>query len=90
MGDAQLLAITLTPRPAQSHDQIDRVTLTEEIQMDSIDSMSPDELKQMLKAKDEMVRELERQIKEMKADSEASLKAESDDDDKARINDRQG
>ena len=48
--------------------------------MDSIDSMSPDELKQMLKAKDEMVRELERQIKEMKADSEASLKAESDDD----------
>jgi len=80
VGDAQLLAITLTPRPAQSHDQIDRVTLTEEIQMDSIDSMSPDELKQMLKAKDEMVRELERQIKEMKADSEASLKAESDDD----------
>ena len=38
----------------------------------------------MLKAKDEMVRELERQIKEMKADSEASLKAESDDDDKAK------
>tara|TARA_Y100000592_G_scaffold21405_1_gene33016 strand:- start:8285 stop:10255 length:1971 start_codon:yes stop_codon:yes gene_type:complete len=80
VGDAQLLAITLTPRPAQSHDQIDRVTLTEEIQMDSIDSMSPEELKQMLKAKDQMVQELERQIKEMKADSEASLKAESDDD----------
>ena len=80
VGDAQLLAITLTPRPAQSHDQIDRVTLTEEIQMDSIDSMSPEELKQMLIAKDEMVKELEDQIKEMKQDSEASLKTESKDD----------
>ena len=85
VGDAQLLAITLTPRPAQSHDQIDRVTLTEETQpMNHMDSLSTEELKQMLKAKDEMVRELERQIKEMKADSEASLKAESDDDDKAK------
>ncbi len=80
VGDAQLLAITLTPRPAQSHDQIDRVTLTEEIQMDSIDSMSPEELKQMLIAKDEMVKELEDQIKEMKQDAEASLKTESKDD----------
>ena len=80
VGDAQLLAITLTPRPAQSHDQIDRVTLTEEIQMDSIDSMSPEELKQMLISKNEMVKELEDQIKEMKQDSEASLKTESKDD----------
>ncbi|MBV53089.1 MAG: hypothetical protein CL816_03370 [Coxiellaceae bacterium] len=80
VGDAQLLAITLTPRPAQSHDQIDRVTLTEEIRMDSIDSMSPEELKQMLIAKDEMVKELEDQIKEMKQDAEASLKTESKDD----------
>ena len=48
--------------------------------MDSIDSMSPEELKQMLIAKDEMVRELEDQIKEMKADSEASLSTESKDD----------
>ena len=79
VGDAQLLAITLTPRPAQSHDQIDRVTLTEEIQMD-IDTMSPEELKQMLIAKDEMVKELEDQIKEMKQDAEASLKTESKDD----------
>jgi hypothetical protein len=85
VGDAQLLAITLTPRPAQSHDQIDRVTLTEETEpMNHMDSLSTEELKQMLKAKDEMVQELERQIKEMKADSEASLKAESDDDDKAK------
>ena len=78
VGNAQLLAITLTPRPAQSHDQIDRITLAEEIQMD-IDNMSPEELKQMLIAKDELVKELEDQIKEMKQDSEASLKTESKD-----------
>ena len=88
VGDAQLLAITLTPRPAQSHDQIDRVTLTEEIQMD-IDSMSPDELKQMLKAKDSMVKELERQIKEMKADSEASIRTEPDDEKAKSLTDKE-
>lgn len=82
VGDAQLLAITLTPRPAQSNDKIDRVTLTEEIQMDGIDNLSPEELKQMLIAKDDMLKELENQINEMKQDAEASLKAESDDDDK--------
>ena len=48
--------------------------------MDSIDSMSPEELKQMLISKNEMVKELEDQIKEMKQDSEASLKTESKDD----------
>ena len=31
IGDAQLLAITLTPRPAQSNDKIGRVLLTERI-----------------------------------------------------------
>ena len=30
IGTAQLLAITLTPRPAQSNDKISRVTLSEE------------------------------------------------------------
>ena len=51
--------------------------------MDSIDSMSPEELKQMLIAKDEMVKELEDQIKEMKQDSEASLKESKDDKDES-------
>jgi hypothetical protein len=32
VGDAQLLAVTLTPRPAQSHSKIDRVTLSEQEQ----------------------------------------------------------
>ena len=83
IGDAQLLAITLTPRPAQAHNQIDRVTLTEEIQDMDFDNMSADELKRALISKDEMVKELEEKIKEMKADNEASLKAEKKDDDKS-------
>jgi hypothetical protein len=82
VGDAQLLAVTLTPRPAQSHDQIDRVILNERLEMNNIESMSADELRAMLMAKDEMVKELEDQIKKMKQDSEASLKKEDDDKEK--------
>jgi phage I-like protein len=79
VGSAQLLAITLTPRPAQSHDKISRVTLSERLNMD-IESMSPDELKAALVAKDEMVKELEEMIKEMKADAEANMKTESEEE----------
>ena len=90
VGDAQLLAITLTPRPAQSHDKIDRVILNERLdEMDNIESMSPEDLRAMLLAKDEMVKELENQIREMKQDAESAMMetedkkeklAESDDD----------
>lgn len=83
IGTAQLLAITLTPRPAQSNDKIERVTLTERISMiDNLDTMSADDMRAMLVAKDEMVRELEQQIKEMKSDAESKL-TESKADDKA-------
>ena len=75
IGDAQLLAITLTPRPAQSHDSIDRVQLKESL-MDNIESMSPDELKAALAAKDAMVMELEQKIKDMMAEAEANMTAE--------------
>jgi hypothetical protein len=74
IGTAQLLAITLTPRPAQSHDKISRVTLNERISMiDNLESMSVEDLRAMLIAKDEMVRELENKIAEMAADNEAKL-----------------
>ena len=73
IGDAQLLAITLTPRPAQSHDTIDRVQLKESLPMDNIESMSPEELKAALVAKDAMVLELEQKIKDMQAEAEASM-----------------
>lgn len=74
VGDAQLLAITLTPRPAQSHSKIDRVILNERLtEMDNIETMSVEDLRAMLVAKDEMVKELEEQIKEMKQDAESAM-----------------
>jgi hypothetical protein len=69
VGDAQLLAITLTPRPAQSHNKIDRITLAEESMMDD----QINELKAALEAKDAMVKELEAKIKEMMDDKDSSL-----------------
>lgn len=83
VGDAQLLAITLTPRPAQSHAKIDRVILNERATMDNIESMTVEDLRAMLVAKDEMVKELENQIKEMKQDAESSMmESRSDDEEK--------
>lgn len=86
VGSAQLLAITLTPRPAQSHDKIDRVTLSEKL----MDDMSMDDLKAALMAKDEMVKELEAQIREMKQDAEARItsKAEHEDEEKEKMKER--
>ena len=69
VGDAQLLAITLTPRPAQSHNKIDRITLAEESMMDD----QINELKAALEAKDAMVKELEAKIREMMDDKDSSL-----------------
>ena len=76
VGDAQLLAITLTPRPAQAHSKIDRVTLNEGGSMDGMDSMNEEELRAALVSKDEMVKELEDKIAEMMADSEAQMTSE--------------
>ena len=80
VGNAQLLAITLTPRPAQSHDKIERVTLNERTTlMDNIEEMSVEELRQMLVAKDAMVKELEQKMKDMKMESESSMNKEEED-----------
>ena len=76
VGNAQLLAITLTPRPAQSHSKIDRVTLSEREKLMDFENMSADELKAALAAKDAMVKELEQKIKDMKSEAEASLSGE--------------
>ena len=83
VGDAQLLAITLTPRPAQSHNKIDRITLSEESMMED----QINELKVALEAKDAMVKELEAKIREMMDDKDSSLiedekMAEHDDNEK--------
>lgn len=84
VGDAQLLAITLTPRPAQSHNKIDRITLSEESMMDD----QINELKAALEAKDAMVKELEDKIKEMMEDKDFSLAEDqevSEQDDKEKL-----
>ena len=81
IGDAQLLAITLTPRPAQSNNKIDRVLLNERLNM-NIDEMNAEELKKALMAKDELVKKLEKTISEMKEESEASMMAQKDESEK--------
>ena len=74
IGDAQLLAITLTPRPAQSNDKIGRVLLNERIDsMDNIESLSVEELRQMLVAKDALVKELEQKMQDMMKESESAM-----------------
>jgi phage I-like protein len=84
VGDAQLLAITLTPRPAQSHNKIDRITLSEESMMED----QINELKVALEAKDAMVKELEAKIREMMDDKDSSLTEEekmAEHDDKEKM-----
>ena len=63
IGDAQLLAVTLTPRPAQSQSKIDRILLTEKL-MDQteLQGKSPDELIAMLLEKDALVKQLEARL----------------------------
>ena len=79
IGTAQLLAITLTPRPAQSNDKISRVTLTEELnKMDNLEELSNEALR-------DMVRELQDVIKNMKADSEAKLTEVKKDDEAKKM-----
>lgn len=47
--------------------------------MDNIETMSVEELRQMLVAKDEMVKELEQKIKDQMTESEASMNKEDED-----------
>ena len=79
VGDAQLLAITLTPRPAQSHNKIDRITLSEDLMEEQVK-----ELQAKLAAKDELVKELEEKLKEMKDEQDATMNAEHDDAEKKK------
>jgi len=94
IGDAQLLAITLTPRPAQQHDKIDRITLKENLMVTESDlkGMSQDDLIDLAMQKDAMVRSLEAKIKEMSQENEAKINKDSEaqlaeDDDKKKLND---
>ena len=83
VGDAQLLAITLTPRPAQQSNKIDRVTLKESLSMyskDQLNAMDHDDLvdfanreQDLNRQKDEMIKQLEKQVKSMNEDNESKI-----------------
>jgi len=74
IGDAQLLAVTLTPRPAQSQSKIDRILLTEKL-MDQteLQGKSPDELIAMLLEKDALVKQLEAKLSALESEMESSV-----------------
>ena len=83
VGDAQLLAITLTPRPAQQSDKIDRVILKENLSMfskEQLNAMEHDDLvdfanreQNLNRQKDEMIAQLEKQVKSMNEDNESKI-----------------
>ena len=77
IGDAQLLAVTLTPRPAQSQSKIDRILLTERL-MDQteLQGKSPDELIAMLLEKDALVKQLEAKLSALESEMESSVSEE--------------
>lgn len=89
VGDAQLLAITLTPRPAQQSDKIDRVLLKENLNMysqEQLNAMDHDDLVEFAKReqdlnrqKDDMIKKLESQIKTMNEDNESKISKDSED-----------
>lgn len=74
IGNAQLLAITLTPRPAQAQSKIDRILLTENIQMDQQELMqkSPEELVNICLEKDALVKQLEAKLAALEAEYETA------------------
>ncbi len=77
IGDAQLLAVTLTPRPAQSQSKIDRILLSEKL-MDQteLQGKSPDELIAMLLEKDALVKQLEAKLSALESEMESSVSEE--------------
>ena len=102
VGDAQLLAITLTPRPAQQSDKIDRIFLKENLSMyskDQLNAMDHNDLvdfanreQDLNRQKDEMIKQLEKQVKSMNEDNEAKIAKDNEelnehyDDDKKKMN----
>jgi len=75
VGSAQMLAITLTPRPAQAHSTIDAIQLKENLLMDreEIEGLSPEDKTERIVALEAMIEELKAQITEMKSDEDSQL-----------------
>lgn len=95
-GSAQLLAVTLTPRPQQAASALERVTLSEEMNLMDVAEIEAiadlEQAKALLRQKDALVRELEDRLKasreemaEDEDDAEEMAEANSDDEEKKEM-----
>jgi hypothetical protein len=80
IGFAQLQAVTLTARPAQSKNKISRVLLMEKSNMnpEELKAMTVDQLTTLVLEKDQLVKQLEAQIEGLKSEND-QLSAPEDD-----------
>ena len=77
IGNAQLLAVTLTPRPAQTENKISRVLLMENIMNpDELKAMTPEQLVALVLEKDQLVKQLEAQIEGLKSENDSLVAPE--------------
>ena len=79
IGFAQLQAVTLTARPAQSKNKISRVLLMENIMNpEELKAMTADQLVALVLEKDQLVKQLEAQLEGVKSENEELTKDESE------------
>ena len=80
IGFAQLQAVTLTARPAQSKDKISRVLLMENANMnpEELKAMTADQLVALVLEKDQLVKQLEAQIEGLKSENDQLSSPEED------------
>jgi hypothetical protein len=79
IGFAQLQAVTLTARPAQSKNKISRVLLMENIMNpDELKAMTVDQLATLVLEKDQLVKQLEAQLEGVKSENDELTKDESE------------
>ena len=77
IGNAQLLAVTLTPRPAQTENKISRILLMENIMNpDELKAMTPEQLVALVLEKDQLVKQLEAQIEGLKSENDSLVAPE--------------
>jgi hypothetical protein len=80
IGFAQLQAVTLTARPAQSKNKISRVLLMEKSNMnpEELKTMTVDQLATLVLEKDQLVKQLEAQLEGVKSENDELTKDESE------------
>ncbi len=80
IGFAQLQAVTLTARPAQSKDKISRFLLMENANMnpEELKAMTADQLVALVLEKDQLVKQLEAQIEGLKSENDQLSSPEED------------